>query len=122
MRKDERKLEETEELKKAIAELQEKLDNVAGGATSEETEEALKEPTSKIVEAIKSVLEVTPPELAADIKDRGIVLTGGGSLLHGLEDLISDATGITTMTAEDPMTAVAIGTGKYVEFIASYRG
>ncbi|MCR4617899.1 MAG: rod shape-determining protein [Lachnospiraceae bacterium] len=90
--------------------------------TSEETEEALKEPTSKIVEAIKSVLEVTPPELAADIKDRGIVLTGGGSLLSGLEDLISDATGITTMTAEDPMTAVAIGTGKYVEFIASYRG
>ncbi|MBR6908814.1 MAG: rod shape-determining protein, partial [Lachnospiraceae bacterium] len=90
--------------------------------TSEETEEALKEPTQKIVEAIKTVLEVTPPELAADIKDRGIVLTGGGSLLRGLEELISDATGITTMTAEDPMTAVAIGTGKYVEFIASYRG
>ena len=74
------------------------------------------------MEAIKTVLEVTPPELAADIKDRGIVLTGGGSLLHGLEDLICDATGITTMTAEDPMTAVAIGTGKYVEFIAGYRG
>ena len=61
------------------------------------------------------------PELAADIADRGIVLTGGGSLLRGLEDLISAKTGINTMTAEDPMTAVAIGTGKYVEFLAGYR-
>ncbi len=87
--------------------------------TSEETEEALKETTSQIVEAIHSVLEKTPPELAADIADRGIVLTGGGCLLYGLEELIEEKTGITTMTAEDPMTAVAIGTGKYVEmFIA----
>ena len=89
--------------------------------TTEETEEALREPTSQIVEAIKSVLENTPPELSADIADRGIVLTGGGSLLRGLEDLICDRTGITTMTAEDPMTAVAIGTGKYVEFISAYK-
>ena len=70
---------------------------------------------------IHSVLEKTPPELAADIADRGIVLTGGGSLLRGLEDLIEAKTGINTMTAEDPMTAVAIGTGKYVEFLAGYR-
>lgn len=89
--------------------------------SSEETEEALKETTSQIVEAIHSVLEKTPPELAADIADRGIVLTGGGSLLRGLEELISDKTGINTMTAEDPMTAVAIGTGRYVEFLAGYR-
>ena len=61
------------------------------------------------------MLEKTPPELAADIADRGIVLTGGGSLLQGLEDLLEDRTGINTMTAEDPMTAVAIGTGKYIE-------
>ena len=89
--------------------------------SSEETEEALRETTSQIVEAIHGVLEKTPPELAADIADRGIVLTGGGSLLRGLEELIADRTGITTMTAEDPMTAVAVGTGRYVEFLAGYR-
>ena len=81
-----------------------------------ETEEALKEPCNQIVEAVHSVLEKTPPELAADIADRGIVLTGGGSLLQGLEELITSKTGINTVTAEDPMTAVAIGTGRYVEF------
>lgn len=86
--------------------------------TSEETEEALKDTTSQIVEAVHSVLEKTPPELVADIADRGIVLTGGGSLLYGLEELIESKTGITTMTAEDPMTAVAIGTGRYVEFLS----
>ena len=86
--------------------------------TSEETEEALKDTTAQIVEAVHSVLEKTPPELAADIADRGIVLTGGGSLLYGLEELIESKTGITTMTAEEPMTAVAIGTGMYVEFLS----
>lgn len=86
--------------------------------TSQETEEALRDTTLQIVEAVHSVLEKTPPELAADIADRGIVLTGGGSLLYGLEELIESKTGITTMTAEEPMTAVAIGTGKYVEFLS----
>ena len=86
--------------------------------SSEETEEALREATSQIVH---SVLEKTPPELASDIADRGIVLTGGGSLLSGLEDLIEAKTGINTMTAEDPMTCVAIGTGKFIEFLAGYR-
>ncbi len=86
--------------------------------TSKETEEALRDTTLQIVEAVHSVLEKTPPELAADIADRGIVLTGGGSLLYGLEELIESKTGITTMTAEEPMTAVAIGTGKYVEFLS----
>ncbi len=89
--------------------------------TSEETLEALHETTSQIVEAVHAVLETTPPELAADIADRGIVLTGGGSLLSGLEELIGSKTGITTMTAEDPMTAVAIGTGKFVEFLSGKR-
>ena len=84
-------------------------------------EEALREATSQIVEAVHSVLEKTPPELASDIADRGIVLTGGGSLLSGLEDLIEAKTGINTMTAEDPMTCVAIGTGKFIEFLAGYR-
>ncbi len=89
--------------------------------TSEETEEALKETTSQIVEAVHSVLERTPPELAADIADRGIVLTGGGSLLRGLEELIESKTGITTMTAADPMLCVAIGTGKFVEFLSGKK-
>ncbi|GFO86167.1 MULTISPECIES: rod shape-determining protein [Anaerostipes] len=86
--------------------------------TSEETEEALREPAYQIVDAVHNVLERTPPELAADISDRGIVLTGGGSLIQGLEELIEEKTGINTMTAEDPLTAVAIGTGKYIEFLA----
>ena len=86
--------------------------------TSEETEEALREPAYQIVDAVHNVLERTPPELAADISDRGIVLTGGGALIQGLEELIEEKTGINTMTAEDPLTAVAIGTGKYIEYLA----
>lgn len=85
--------------------------------TSEETEEALRDATSGIVEAVHRVLEQTPPELAADIAVRGIVLTGGGCLLNGLDRLIESKTGINTMTAEDPMTAVAIGTGLYLEYL-----
>lgn len=89
--------------------------------TSEETEEAIREATSKIVEAVHGVLERTPPELAADIADRGIVLTGGGSLLQGIEQLIESKTGISVITAEDALTCVAIGTGKYVEYIAHQK-
>lgn len=89
--------------------------------SSDETEEALREATNRIVEAIHSVLEKTPPELAADVAERGVVLTGGGSLLRGLEELISDRTGINTMTAEDATTCVAIGTGRYVEFLSGKR-
>ena len=89
--------------------------------TSEETEEALRETTSQIVEAVHSVLEKTPPELASDISDRGIVLTGGGSMLQGLDELIEAKTGITTMVADDPMTAVAVGTGKFVEFLSEHK-
>ena len=83
--------------------------------TSEEVREALKETTAQIVEAIHGVLETTPPELAADIAERGIILTGGGSLLEGLEELIEETTGINTMTAENPAHAVAEGTGRYNE-------
>ncbi|MBQ9444589.1 MAG: rod shape-determining protein [Lachnospiraceae bacterium] len=89
--------------------------------SSEETEEALREVTAQIIEAIHGVLERTPPELAADIASRGIVLTGGGAMLRGLEELITEKTGITAMTAEDPMTAVAAGTGKYVDTMAGYK-
>ena len=84
--------------------------------TSDETLEALREPAMQIVDAVHNVLERTPPELAADIFDRGIVMTGGGALLNGLDQLIEEKSGITTMVAEDPLTAVAIGTGKYIEF------
>ena len=85
--------------------------------TSEEVREALKETTAQIVEAIHGVLETTPPELAADIAERGIILTGGGSLLEGLEELIEETTGINTMTAENPAHAVAEGTGRYNEIM-----
>lgn len=87
--------------------------------TSDEVCEALSTATGKIIEAIHAVLEKTPPELAADIASRGIVLAGGGALLRGLEELIGQKTGINTMTAEDPMTAVAIGTGRYLDIINS---
>ena len=89
--------------------------------TSSETEEALREPTGQIVEEVINVLERTPPELSADILDRGIMLTGGGALLRGLEELIEEKTGINTMTADDPMKVVAIGTGQFVELMGGRR-
>ena len=89
--------------------------------SSEETQEALKETTTQILDTICSVLERTPPELAGDIVDRGIVLTGGGAMLRGLEELIEERTHINTMTADEPMTCVAIGTGKYIEFLAGHN-
>ncbi len=89
--------------------------------SSEETEEALHEATVQIVEAVHSVLEKTPPELAADVADRGIILTGGGALLRGLEQLMEERTGINTMTAEEPMTCVAVGTGKYVDLLSGEK-
>ena len=85
--------------------------------TSEDTLAALSEPTLQIVDAISRVFEKTPPELAADIANNGIVLTGGGCQLWGLEELIHNRTGITTITADNPRTAVAIGTGRYLEVI-----
>ncbi|MBQ6680348.1 MAG: rod shape-determining protein [Lachnospiraceae bacterium] len=88
--------------------------------TSDETLEALTESANKIVDMVHAVLEKTPPELAADIADRGIVLTGGGALLYGMEKLLEERTGIPTMIAEDPMNCVAIGTGKYIDFITEY--
>ena len=84
--------------------------------TSDETLEALQEPAMQIVDAVHNVLERTPPELAADIYDRGIVLTGGGALIYGLDQLCQEKTGINTIIAEAPLTAVAIGTGKYIEY------
>ena len=90
--------------------------------TSDEMKEALHESVTAIVETVHHVLERTPPELSSDISDRGIVMTGGGSLLYGLDKLISQKTGINAIIAEDAMTCVAIGTGKYIEYISSGRG
>lgn len=85
--------------------------------TSQEMLEALTEPVAAIADAVHSVLERTPPELAADVSDRGIVMTGGGSLLYGLDTLISKRTGIPVYIAEDPVSCVAMGTGKALENI-----
>ena len=90
--------------------------------TSEEIRMALKDSTSQIVETVHGVLEKTPPELAADIVDRGIVLTGGGALLHGMDTLIEQRTGVSTLTVQDAMSVVAVGTGKYAEVMARFDG
>ena len=76
---------------------------------------ALEEPVLCIVQCVKKVLEDTPPELASDIMDRGIVMTGGGSMLFGLDKLIQRETGIPTYLAEDPLSCVALGTGKALD-------
>jgi rod shape-determining protein MreB len=73
---------------------------------------AIGEMVQTLVDGVRNVLELTPPELSADIIDRGIVLTGGGSLLKGLTELITQQTGINCFTAENPMECVALGTGK----------
>jgi rod shape-determining protein MreB len=83
--------------------------------TSEETRGALSECVLSICDTIKSVLEATPPELAADIIDRGIILTGGGAMLHGLDKVITTATGVLAFLANDPISCVALGTGKALE-------
>ncbi|MDR3288102.1 MAG: rod shape-determining protein [Peptococcaceae bacterium] len=83
--------------------------------TAQEVQQALYEPVAAIVDAVKSCLEKTPPELAADIMDRGIMLAGGGALLRNLDRLISDETGIPVHIAEDPLSCVALGTGKVLE-------
>lgn len=85
--------------------------------SSTEIMEALEEPISSVVEAVHSVLERTPPELAADISDRGIVMTGGGSLVYGLDKLIQEKTGINVIVADDAISCVALGTGKALDNI-----
>ncbi|CUH97444.1 Rod shape-determining protein MreB [Propionispora sp. 2/2-37] len=82
-----------------------------------EVQQALNEPVSGIIEAVKVTLEKTPPELASDIMDRGIVMTGGGSLLRGLDRLLSRETGMPVHIAEDALSCVGIGTGKALESI-----
>lgn len=89
--------------------------------TSEETQIALAEPVMAIINSIRVVLEQTPPELMADIIDHGIVMTGGGALLHGLDRLISNVTGVPAYVAEDPISCVAIGTGRALESFETFE-
>jgi rod shape-determining protein MreB len=83
--------------------------------SSEEARRALDEPVGQIIDAIKSTLDKTPPELAADIMDRGIVLAGGGALLNGLADRLRDETQMPVQLAESPLTCVAVGSGRSLE-------
>jgi len=89
--------------------------------SSEEVFKALSEPVSAILEAIKTTLEITPPELAADIMDRGIFMAGGGSLLKGLDRLVSEKTGMPVHLSDEPLLAVAYGTGKVLENIDTLK-
>ncbi len=89
--------------------------------TEDEIREALKEPVNIILQTVKTTLENTPPELAADIVDRGIVLAGGGALLRGLDRLISEETGLPVIVADDPLTAVVRGAGKILDDIDLLR-
>ncbi len=82
---------------------------------SEEVREALSEPVNAVIESVKVALERTPPELSADIVDRGIVLVGGGALLTNLDILLRETTGLPVMLAEDPLTAVVLGTGRCLD-------
>jgi rod shape-determining protein MreB len=83
--------------------------------TEKQGAEALYEPASQIVEAVKVALEATPPELASDIADKGIMLTGGGALLRGMDTWISDSTGLPVTVADDPLSCVALGCGRVLE-------
>ena len=121
-----------EEIKKAIGtafpgnavrEIEAKGRNLAEGIpraftiSSNEVLEALAEPLNQIVQAVKNALEQTPPELGADIADRGLVLTGGGALLNGLDRLLAEETGLPVSIAEDPLTCVVRGSGKALDLI-----
>ena len=121
-----------EEIKKSIGsafpgmevrEIEVKGRNLAEGIprsftiSSNEVLEALTEPLNQIVQSVKNALEQTPPEVGADIAERGLVLTGGGALLKGLDRLLAEETGLPVMIAEDPLTCVARGSGKALEMI-----
>ena len=89
--------------------------------TQTEIREALWDPISDIVDVIKQALERTPPELAADIVDKGIVMAGGGALLENLDVLLREETGLPVMVAEDPLTCVVCGAGMCLDNIALLR-
>jgi rod shape-determining protein MreB len=83
---------------------------------------ALAEPVTQIVESVKTALEAMPPELAADIVDKGIVLTGGGALLRNLDVVLRERTGLPVTVAEDPLKCVVLGSGKVLENLEKMKG
>jgi rod shape-determining protein MreB len=89
---------------------------------SSEIREAIQEPIQQIVDAVRRALEITPPELASDIVDRGIVMAGGGSLIRGLDILLSQETSLPIRVDEDPLTCVVRGTGRILDDPEKYRG
>lgn len=89
--------------------------------TERQIAESLNEPVNAIVEAVKVALEQTPPELAADIVDKGIVLTGGGALLNNMDQILREATGLPVSVAEEPLSCVALGTGRALEELKAMR-
>ena len=90
--------------------------------TTAQAAEAMNQSVTRIVEQVKKVLEETPPELSADIMDRGIILTGGGAMLYGLDELIRRETEIPTALADDPLSCVALGCGKALDTFAKFDG
>ena len=89
--------------------------------TQREIAESLSEPVGAIVEAVKVALEATPPELAADIVDKGIVMTGGGGLLHNLDAYLREATGLPVSIADEALSCVVLGTGRALEHIKTMK-
>jgi rod shape-determining protein MreB and related proteins len=89
--------------------------------TSSQMREAMAEPIAAIIETVKTTLELTPPELAADVLDRGILMTGGGSLLRGIDRLLSEEIGIPVVLTDDPLSSVALGTGKALEELETLK-
>ncbi|MBP1690457.1 MAG: rod shape-determining protein, partial [Deltaproteobacteria bacterium] len=89
--------------------------------SDEEIRDSLLEPINQIVEAVRIALERTPPELASDIVDKGIVLAGGGALLRNLDVLLREETGLPIMLADDPLTAVVMGAGRALDEINLLR-
>ena len=89
---------------------------------SSEIREAVQEPIQQITDAFRRALEITPPELASDIVDRGIVMTGGGALIRGLDVLLAQETGLPIHIDEDPLTCVVRGTGRILDDFEKFRG
>ena len=90
--------------------------------SSSEIREAIAEPLSAIIDAVKMTLDVTPPELAADIMEKGIMLAGGGALLHGMPECLAHETGMPVCISPQPLHAVALGSGKSLESFDSLKG
>ncbi|MBP1732325.1 MAG: cell shape determining protein, MreB/Mrl family, partial [Deltaproteobacteria bacterium] len=89
--------------------------------TADDIREAIEEPVEAIIDAVKRALEKLPPELVSDLKDSGMVLTGGGALLKGLDKRISERTSLEVHVPEDPLTCVVMGSGRALEELQRYR-